>query len=72
MPKWKKDAKQFRVKVNSHPTRGYQMNIPKPIIEHLGKGEEVEALEYAIRKGRVELRLPTTEDWAKETSKGRD
>lgn len=62
MPKWKKDAKQFKVSVSEHPTRGYQTYIPKPIIEHLGRGKKVEEVEYHIRGNRVELRLPSTED----------
>ncbi len=68
MPKWKKDTKRFRVTVNTHPTRGYQLNVPKPIIEHLGKGKTVDSLEFAIRGNRVELCLPT-ENLTKEMSK---
>ncbi|MDG7012091.1 MAG: hypothetical protein JRN11_07180 [Nitrososphaerota archaeon] len=44
------------------------MNVPKPIIEHLGKGKTVDSLEFAIRGNRVELCLPT-ENLTKEMSK---
>lgn len=41
MPKWKRDAKEFVVGVNYQKTRGYQSSIPKPIMDALGKPEQV-------------------------------
>jgi len=35
MGRWKKNEREFEVSVNSHPTRGYQATIPKPIVERL-------------------------------------
>ncbi len=35
MPKWKKDAEEFKVGVNYAEGRGYPSSIPKPIIELL-------------------------------------
>jgi len=34
----------------------YTTSIPKPIIEHLGKGAEVESITYSVRGRRVEVR----------------
>jgi len=36
----------------------FTTSIPKPIIDHLGKGKEIVSLEFAIKGSRVELRLP--------------
>jgi hypothetical protein len=62
VPKWKKDAKEFTVSVNHHEVRGYQSSIPKPIIDHLGKGNEVKAITYIIKGSRVEIRIPSREE----------
>jgi len=59
LPKWKKDAKEFTVAVHHNKDSGYYTtSIPKPIIDHLGKGKEIVSLEFAIKGSRVELRLP--------------
>ena len=56
MPKWKKDAKEFTVAVHHNNDSGYYTtSIPKPIIEHLGKGGKVEAITYSIKGKRVEI-----------------
>jgi hypothetical protein len=56
MPKWKKDAKEFTVAVHHNEASGYYTtSIPKPVIDHLGKGKEVEAITYKIRGVRVEI-----------------
>jgi hypothetical protein len=57
MPKWAKDAKEFTVSVLYHEIKGYQSTIPKPIIEHLGKGKKVERITYQIKGSRVEIRM---------------
>jgi len=63
MPKWKKDAKEFTVAVHHNEASGYYTTtIPKPIIEHLSKGEKVEAITYKIRGKRTEIELPSDED----------
>ena len=35
MPKWSKDATEFTVSVGYHEIRGYQVYIPRPVVEHL-------------------------------------
>ncbi|MGI0090425.1 MAG: hypothetical protein ACREBS_01825 [Nitrososphaerales archaeon] len=53
MPKWKDNATEFTVSVNSHPTRGYQCVIPKPVIEELGEPDKIT---FSIKgKGKVEV-----------------
>jgi hypothetical protein len=57
MPKWKKDAKEFTVAVHHNKDGGYYTaSIPKPIIEHLGGGKEVEAITYSLKGRRVEVK----------------
>jgi len=53
MPKWKDGAKEFTVVVNFHETRGYQLNAPRPVMEHLGKPRRVT---FAISRGKVEVK----------------
>lgn len=52
MPKWKKDAKEFKVNVNYNEIRGYQSSIPKPIIDKLGNPE---ALRFIIKGNKIEI-----------------
>lgn len=52
VPKWKKEATEFTVSVNFHPTRGYQSSIPLPVMEKLGKPGE---LTFVIRGSRIEI-----------------
>jgi hypothetical protein len=57
LPKWKKDATEFKVVVHKNEKRGYYTTtIPTPVIEYLGKGKEVEAITYSIKRKRVEVR----------------
>jgi hypothetical protein len=59
MPKWKKDAKEFTVAVHHNEASGYYTaSIPKPVVDRLGKGKGVEAITYAIKGSKVELRNP--------------
>jgi hypothetical protein len=59
LPSIGQDPKESTVAVHHNEASGYYTtSIPKPAIVHLGKGKEVEAVEYAIRGSRVELRLP--------------
>jgi hypothetical protein len=53
MPKWKKDAKEFKVNVNFNEIRGYQSSIPKPIMDILG---EPEAIKFIV-KGRDKVEI---------------
>jgi hypothetical protein len=56
LPKWKKDATEFKVSVRKNEKRGYySTSIPTPVIEYLGKGEEVKAITSRIRGKRVEV-----------------
>jgi hypothetical protein len=41
MPKWKKDAKEFTVRINYSDGRGYQSSIPIPVIEKLGNPDSI-------------------------------
>jgi hypothetical protein len=41
MPRWRVGAKEFTVKVNADERRGSQVNLPKPVAEHLGNPAEV-------------------------------
>ena len=41
MPKWKRDAKEFTVRVNYSDGRGYQSSIPIPVIEKLGNPDSI-------------------------------
>lgn len=53
MPKWKAGAKEFTVTVNFHETRGYQLNVPRPVMDHLDKPLRIT---FTIRGKRVEVR----------------
>ena len=52
MPKWKKDATEFVVKVGHHETRGEQIYIPKPIVEFLGQPDSIK---FMIKGKKLEL-----------------
>ncbi len=42
MPKWKKDATEFKVAVHENEKRGYYTaSFPTPVIERLGKGKKI-------------------------------
>jgi hypothetical protein len=41
MGRWKKDAKEFTVRVNYSDGRGYQSSIPIPVIEKLGNPHSI-------------------------------
>ena len=53
MPKWKEGAKEFTVSVNFHEVRGYQIVIPRPVAEHLGRPER---LTFILKRENVEIR----------------
>ncbi len=52
MPKWKKDATEFKVSVNYHPTRGIIVFLPKPIAELLGNPS---AITFRVKGKHVEV-----------------
>jgi hypothetical protein len=52
LPKWKKDATEFRVGVYYHPTRGILVTLPRPIAELLGKPK---SLTFIVRGKRIEV-----------------
>jgi len=37
MPKWNKEAKEFEVSISYSEKKGSKINMPKPILELLGK-----------------------------------
>lgn len=49
MPRWKEGTSEFTVTVNKHEHRGYQVNIPKPIMEVLGEPDKIT---FEITKGK--------------------
>ena len=53
MPKWKKDATEFKVSVNYHPTRGILVFLPKPIAELLGNPSSVT---FVVKGKKVEVK----------------
>lgn len=56
MPRWKKDEKDFTVKVSYEEKRGYQSYVPKPVMEALGQPETIT---YSLKGKRVEVRAGT-------------
>jgi hypothetical protein len=56
MPKWKKDAREFTVRVSFHEVKGYGATIPKPVIAHLSNPERIT---FILRKHTVEVRAST-------------
>ena len=52
MPKWKKDATEFTVSVNYHPTRGILVFLPKPLAELLGNPKSVT---FRVKGKRIEV-----------------
>jgi hypothetical protein len=53
LPKWKKDASEFKVGVYYHPTRGILVTLPKPIAELLGNPKTVT---FTVKGKRIEVR----------------
>ena len=62
MPKWKKGATEFTVKINHNDIRGYQTSIPKPIIELLGEPTSITFIIKGSRKKIIELMGEIPED----------
>ena len=60
LPKWKKDATEFTVNVGYHADRGYQVYIPRPVIEtlkvHPDKTNDPRPVTFVIKGKRVEIR----------------
>lgn len=52
MPKWKKDATEFKVGVNYVNKRGYSSSIPKPVMEALG---EPDSIKFVVKGKKVEV-----------------
>ncbi len=59
MPKWKKDATEFTVSVGYHEVRGYQVYVPRPVIEaleiHTDKTKDPKPITFVIKKKKVEI-----------------
>jgi len=59
MPKWKKDATEFTVKVGYHTDRGYQVYIPRPVVEalkiHTDETRSPNPITFTIKGKRVEI-----------------
>ena len=54
MPKWKRDAKEFTVRVNYSDGRGYQSSIPIPVIERLGNPTSIK---YVVNEDSKTIQL---------------
>jgi hypothetical protein len=54
VPKWKKDATEFPVRLNYNPERGIQCFLPKPIFERLGRPQGI----TFVIKGKKILVVP--------------
>lgn len=54
MPKWKRDAKEFTVRVNYSDGRGYQSSIPIPVIEKLGNPTSIK---YVVNEDNKTIQL---------------
>ena len=52
MPKWKKDATEFIVKVGHHETRGDQTYLPKPVMAFLG---DPDTIKFVIKGKYIEV-----------------
>ena len=52
MPKWKKDATEFKVGVNYNEVRGAQSSIPKPVVDALGHPN---VIKFVIKGKKVEI-----------------
>lgn len=52
MPKWSKDAKEFRVNVHYDEKKGSQVRVPKPILELL---HDPETIKFVIKGKHVEI-----------------
>ncbi len=53
MTRWKKDETVFDVNVGYHKTRGYQVYVPKPIMDLLG---EPNVIDFVINGKKIEVR----------------
>ncbi len=53
VPKWKRNATEFTVGVNYNEIRGYQVSIPRPVAEVLGRPK---AVTYLLKGKKVELK----------------
>lgn len=52
MPKWSKDATEFEVTINYSEKRGYQLRMPKPVMDKLG---ECSRVKFIIKGSKVEV-----------------
>ena len=52
MGRWKRDAKDFVVSINFHPTRGSQATIPRPLMERF---DNPPRLRFRVRGSHVEV-----------------
>jgi len=58
LPKWKKDATEFTVSVNYHPTRGILVFLPRPLAKLLGNPSSVT---FTVKGKRIELKAGESE-----------
>ncbi len=53
MPKWKKDETVFDVNVNYHEKRGYQVYVPRPVMDNLG---DPSVIDFVLKGKKVEVK----------------
>jgi hypothetical protein len=52
MTRWKKDEKVFDVNVNYHEKRGYQIYVPRPIMDALG---DPDVIDFVVKGKKIEV-----------------
>ena len=71
MPKWRKDATEFRVSVSYHAVRGYQCYLPRPVVEkleiHPNKRKNPKDIVFELKDGRAEVRVSKEENSSQDT-----
>ncbi|MCL4518895.1 MAG: hypothetical protein M1587_06830 [Thaumarchaeota archaeon] len=52
MPKWKEGETEFTVSITYNERRGYQVNMPRPIVKKLGQPKKVK---FSIKGSKIEV-----------------
>ena len=52
MTRWKKDETVFDVNVNYHEKRGYQIYVPRPIMDALG---DPDMIDFVLKGKKIEV-----------------
>jgi len=52
VPKWRKNAKEFEVKVDYDEEKGSRIRVPKPLLGKMGNPDKIK---FVIKKNKIEL-----------------